>query len=349
MIPGAAICAPEVITMKKRTIILLVFVVLVLGAGVLFISAAADQSEHSSTDGEDTDDGRTYDARIAWTYTLKDSVTSKSGYTSTADAGMQFIIIDFVVANDRVSNGIDLGSGDDIDWTVTYNGIGYSDPSFELYSLPGFQNITVTKGYTGTDVWMTEIPDTATYDDVKITAKAFLSLFTLKYDSSLLSEDSDVPPADSDVPPTDDDEDTELPPADAAVVRANWRADEGHTLTNSVGFTMSADDGKKFVVVTYTLTNNTDTPIELNMLIFKWQLIASGVGYDALFGTTVAYMDGYSSSTVYEGGTATQYLVYEIPEDAVVAGYTTTYVGSFDPSTIVRDKSIEIDAPKELS
>lgn len=156
--------------------------------------------------------------------------------------------------------------------------------------------------------------------------------------------DEQQPPADSgtNLPPEAGGED-----ANANTVRANWREDVGHTLTSSDGLSTTADEEKKFVVLTYTLTNNTDTPIELNMLIFEWKILASGVSYSPLLGTSAAYLD-YSNSTVYKGGTATQYLAYEIPEDAVLEDVIVSYLGDFDPTTIIRDSSIIVDAPTEL-
>lgn len=134
-----------------------------------------------------------------------------------------------------------------------------------------------------------------------------------------------------------------------AYIEANWREDVCHTIAGSDGFSTTADEGKEYVVLSYTIANNTDYEIKLNPLIFQWCIWADNVSYEVLYGTSMMYLD-CTLSTVAKGGTASQQMAFEIPDGATLQDVEVKYTGIDNIGSLIhRDTSIVVPVPTGLS
>lgn len=138
--------------MKKRTKILIGFVAIVIVL-VAIVAVAAS--------GDDDDDKVRYNYEIE----LTKSFVTGSGYTETADAGEQYAIVTWTVANDSYSSGF---TNNVIIFyaALVVNGISYHTSSVETYLYPGYAQIEIAEGHTASFVYVYEIPDTIAVSDI---------------------------------------------------------------------------------------------------------------------------------------------------------------------------------------
>lgn len=139
--------------MKKRTKILIGVVVIVIV--LIAIVAVA---------GSDDDDNK---VRYNYEIELTKSFTDNSGYTETADAGEQYAIVTWTVANDSYSDGF---TNNTIIFyaALVVNGISYHTSSAETWSYPGYALIDIAEGHTASFVYVYEIPDTIVLSDISV-------------------------------------------------------------------------------------------------------------------------------------------------------------------------------------
>ena len=153
---------------SKKAIIGIVVVIVVIVVAALALSGGASQA-----------DGR-YDYQVE----LADSIPGDT--IDRPDEGMQFALIDFVIVNDSWSSGIETP------WTyctfsITYDGITYTDNGWLTVSHPDYQNVTINEGSSATSGAVIEIPDTATLDDITVSFEYSMTFGpTLEHDDSLL-------------------------------------------------------------------------------------------------------------------------------------------------------------------
>lgn len=137
--------------MKKRTKILIGVVVIVI---VLMAVVAVA--------GSDNDDNK---VRYNYEIELTKSFTDNSGYTETADAGEQYAIVTWTVANDSYSDGFTTN-----DWifdpSIVVNGIAYTMSSWETVLYPGYALKEIKEGYSDSFVYIYELPETVTLSDI---------------------------------------------------------------------------------------------------------------------------------------------------------------------------------------
>lgn len=138
--------------MKKRTKILIgVVVIVIVLIAIVAVASSDDETE----------------VRYNYKVELADSFVTNSGYTETADAGKQYAIVTWTVANDSYDDGF---STNDLTFVtyVTVNGIQYRT-TFENVSHPGYKLETITAGHQDSFVCVYEIPSTAKLSDIEVT------------------------------------------------------------------------------------------------------------------------------------------------------------------------------------
>lgn len=139
--------------MKKRTKILIGVVVIVIVLMAVVTVAAS------------SDDDKT-EVRYNYKVELADSFVTSSGYTETADAGKQYVIVTWTVANDSYDDG--FSTNDLIFVTyVTANGLQYRTTA-DNYLHPGYKLETITEGHEDTFVCVYEIPSTVQLSDIEV-------------------------------------------------------------------------------------------------------------------------------------------------------------------------------------
>lgn len=137
--------------MKKRTKILIGVVVIVIV--LIAIVAVA---------GSDDDDNK---VRYNYEIELTKSFVTGSGYTEAADAGEQYAIVTWTVANDSYSDGFNT-NGWVFEPKIVVNGVTYAWSSWETVSYPGYALKEIKEGYSDSFVYVYEIPDTVTLSDM---------------------------------------------------------------------------------------------------------------------------------------------------------------------------------------
>lgn len=125
------------------------------------------------------------EARYNYELSLTDGFTSASGLEYKADAGMQFLVLEFVVYNDSYESGITTNDWIWV-WKATCNGLTYSSTSDGML-YPGYQLITVAVGGHGGSVELFEIPADASLDDITISQE-----YTWTNDPPRLERDTSI-------------------------------------------------------------------------------------------------------------------------------------------------------------
>lgn len=135
---------------SKKIIIGVVVVVIVVVA--VFAMAGSSTSEP--------------DARYDYTATLSDSIPGD--VLDVPDEGYQFLLIDFILANDGWENGISTNLMY-CNWSAFIDGLTYSDSSWLSVSHPDYHLVDIGVGSMAYSGAVIEIPDDATLDDIEIT------------------------------------------------------------------------------------------------------------------------------------------------------------------------------------
>jgi hypothetical protein len=141
---------------NQLTIAAVIVVVCVLGgiAAVVFMSVLEEDS-------------------VEYNYTVEtvDSFINDYGYTEEPAAGMQWVILTYHVYNTEYDDTVDT-SLYTWDFSIAYKGILY-EHSYETYSHPGYQDVTILPGGDARSVQVFEVPKDATVDDIKVKLKVF--------------------------------------------------------------------------------------------------------------------------------------------------------------------------------
>lgn len=136
---------------SKKAIIAIVAVVIVVAVVALAVGGGSSD--------------KAADARYDYSVTLSDSIPDD--LIDRPDEGMQYAIIDFVIANDHEDDGISTNFMY-CKWTVTVDGVTYSDNGWLSVSHPDYQLVTVQVGAMAHSGAVIEVPADATLDDIVV-------------------------------------------------------------------------------------------------------------------------------------------------------------------------------------
>lgn len=253
------------------------------------------------------------DARYNYDLELSDRA---GGFS--ADAGMQFVIVRFTVAND---SDYEVGTRDCL-IRVVYDGIVYDDSDFSGYTMPEYQNVKVTKGASASSVWVYEIPSSATLGDL-----------TTKMDNSYDGFHAIVFEKDGSLKVN----------KIVQKVRYNYTVDLAKSFSTSYGTNRTPSSGMQFAIVKYIVTNDSyPDGVSTNDIVWTWKVTAGGLDYST---ASAQYSHpGHHSVTVKPGGSATNVLVFEVPSKLKVSDITVTqeYTWTFDPPVLELDTGLTV-------
>ncbi len=237
------------------------------------------------------------------------------GYS--ADAGTQFAIVRFTVAND---SDYEVGTSD-CRIRVVYDGVTYDSVELAGFGMPEYQNVKVSKGASASSVWVYKIPSSATLGDLTTEMDSSYDMFhaiVFEKDTSLKINKI------------------------VQKVRYNYTVDLAKSFPTSYG-TSTPSSGKQYAILKYVVVNDSYADgVTTSDFVWVWKVEAGGVGYT----TSIDQYShpGHQTVTVNPGASATNVLVFEIPNTLKVSDLAATqeYTWTFDPPVLELDKSLAV-------
>ena len=93
--------------------------------------------------------------------------------------------------------------------------------------------------------------------------------------------------------------------------RYNYSSEVSPSFVSASGYTVEADEGEEFLILSIVIANDGDRVIHTNPLLTVWTVSSGGADYS--YSDESYIHPGYRLADVQKGGTATSVLVFEVP------------------------------------
>lgn len=240
------------------------------------------------------------DVRIGYNLALSSYVIYENGTIATpSDNTMQYAVITFTAANDGYGKGLDLGYYGDLTWKISYNNLLY-ESAWRTTSMKEYNDVTVQVGGIASSIVIFEVPKGIELSDLTVESH-HSNGFSAIIDSSLTP-------------------DAYVQPTLGPDVRIDWSARLTTSLTTTSGYTYHADSGAKYLVISFTVANDSYEP---GVDIGRYGGLSWWVEYNGLKNDSDAYegsrIAGYQDVSVMTGSTGSSTVVFEVPSNLKLA------------------------------